>query len=550
MICEMAEERLSAYLDDMLDPQARAQIQVHLDDCVHCRETMADYRRYDEALAHLPQVTPPDSLRARIFESPEFLALVAEQARDEQRHDHERQRAAAARVTKGKSPSWPRVALQLAAVFALILGSALLVKQGLFPSGNQQTSTSTRTIGDPGSGVPLAAGSRLVYARDGALWSAPENGPGLAQRLTPAGVSVGVWSVSPNGRHVAYADAHGALHTIRSDGLSDTTIVSASSAISMLAWSPTGDQLAYVRSGAAGDALHLVNATGANDRALPTGVGVTVATAIWSPDGLRLAYVESLGTGQTLWAYDLVSHQTAQLAAQADAAAPAAHFTQLAWLPDTLRPAVTWAARNDTSSTITGVFTRFVLSGELHRLTPASSTYTAADFTAASGDGMWLLARSGDSPTLTRLAAGSGAASGAPALVSAPVRDIVWSPRGDAAAFVTTDGELGMWSPGAIHAGILRGVGDDPPAWSPGGSRLAVQTQQGVIAVGTSGDQTGVTVNLLSAGGPVGIRWAPDGQRLALVSASGVTIVGADGTGAKLADTHAAQGSFAWSVAG
>jgi putative zinc finger protein len=546
MICEMAEDRLSAYLDDMLDPQARVQIQVHLDDCAHCRETLADYRRYDGALAHLPQVSPPDSLRARIFESPEFLALVAEQARDEQRHDHERQRVAAASATQGKSPGWPRVALQVAAVFALVLGSALLFKQGIFSSGNQQASTSTRTIGDPGSGVPLAAGTRLVYAHDGALWSAPETGPGLAQRLTPAGVSVGVWSVSPNGHSVAYADAHGALHTIRSDGLSDTTIVPAGGTISMLAWSPTGDQLAYVRGVAAGDALHLVNATGANDRTLPTGASVIVSTAIWSPDGLRLAYVQSLGTSQALWAYDLVSHQAAQLAGQADSAVPAAHFTRLAWLPDTLRPAVTWAAHDDASSTISGVFTRFVLNGEQRRLTPSGSTYTAAGFTAASGDGRWLLARSGGSPTLTALAADSGVASSAPAHVSAPVRDIVWSSRGGTAAFVTTDGELGLWAPGGIHAGVLHGVGDEPPAWAPDGARLAAQTLQGVIAAET----TGITVRLLPAVAPVGILWAPDGQRVALVTASGVTIVGADGTGAKLADTHVPTGPFVWSVAG
>src|SRR5215469_16149634 len=76
MNCEMAEENLSAYLDDMLDPPDRATIQSHLDGCNRCREVLDDYRRYDTLLVHLPRVAPPDELRARIFESPEFLALV------------------------------------------------------------------------------------------------------------------------------------------------------------------------------------------------------------------------------------------------------------------------------------------------------------------------------------------------------------------------------------------------------------------------------------------------------------------------------------------
>ena len=170
MNCERAEEYLSAYLDDMLDPQLREEIQAHLDQCAHCREVLADYRRFDALLGITPRIAPPDALRDRLFGSPEYAALLADLAGEHRgspvatrprlrpvARESEAEpgvalsSAAPRRQTRAHRapPGWPRVALQTAAVFVLLLGSALLLKQGLFHSGTT-TGGSTRTIGNPG----------------------------------------------------------------------------------------------------------------------------------------------------------------------------------------------------------------------------------------------------------------------------------------------------------------------------------------------------------------------------------------------------------------
>ncbi|MGH2516309.1 MAG: anti-sigma factor family protein, partial [Ktedonobacterales bacterium] len=51
MTCEKAESYLSAYLDDMLDPQLRQDVAAHVEQCAHCAEVLADYRRGDALLA-------------------------------------------------------------------------------------------------------------------------------------------------------------------------------------------------------------------------------------------------------------------------------------------------------------------------------------------------------------------------------------------------------------------------------------------------------------------------------------------------------------------
>ena len=79
MNCEMAEKNLSAYLDDMLDPQLHQEVAAHLESCAICSEVVAEYRRFDALLAETPRVSPPPELRDRIFSSPELAAAVRQQ---------------------------------------------------------------------------------------------------------------------------------------------------------------------------------------------------------------------------------------------------------------------------------------------------------------------------------------------------------------------------------------------------------------------------------------------------------------------------------------
>lgn len=559
MNCEMAEDNLSAYLDDMLDPPDRADIQVHLDGCVRCREVLDDYRRYDTLLAHLPRVAPPDDLRARIFESPEYLAIVREQQRDQQRMG--RRRAIA-------PPGWQKIALQAAAVFVLVVGAALLIKQGLFSSGHPTGSVSISTIGNPGSsGSPLAAGNRLVFARADALWSAPETGPALAQQLTPHGITVAGFAVAPDGRHAAYVDGiHGDLHVIRSDGQRDTTIVQGHGLqiLGAPVWSPDGQQLAYVANSPDGPALHLINSSGTNDRVIAASSGglvVSFGHMIWSPDGLRVAWVQTASGAESLWSYDLVAHAARQVAKQADPAAAGAHFGDLHWLPDPLHPALTWAADTVSSpaansapavSVTSGVFTLALSSSSVQRLTASGATYSGRLFTAAHGDGAWLLISAGSTATLEAIAADSGAVFGATS-VPASVGIGIWSPDGTSVAYVTSARDLVRWMPTSGATQHLLSGATGYPAWSLDGSHLAVATSGGVVSVAVGAGNSASTIHLTAAPtqGPVATIWAPDGRAVVVISPSGVVIVTSDGTQSRVIEQGLLTGTpLEWSAAG
>lgn len=557
MNCEMAEDNLSAYLDDMLDPPDRADIQEHLDGCFSCREVLDDYRRYDTLLAHLPRVAPPDDLRARIFESPEYLALVREQQRDAQ---HAGRRLAIA------PPGWQKIALQAAAVFVLVVGAALLVKQGLFSTGRPTGSVSISTIGNPSTVAPLAAGNRLVFAQSGALWSAPESGPGLAQQLTPRGIAVAGFAVAPDGRHVAYVDGtHGDLHVIRSDGQRDTTIVQGHG-LQMLGapvWSPDGQQIAYVANSPSGPALHLINSSGTNVRVIAASSGGSVVSfghVIWSPDGLRVAWVQTASGAESLWTYDLVAHATRQIAAHADPANSTARFLDLHWLPDTLHPALSWAAdevsaptaNSTASSKISGVFTLALSSGSVQRLTPTNATYSGALFTGTHGDGAWLLYSAGSTSTLQAVTADSGAVLGT-TTVSGSVSAGFWSPNGTSVAYVTAAGDLALWTPSSGATQHLLSGATGYPAWSPDGSHLAVATSGGVVsvAVGTGNPASTTRLTAASAQGLGAAIWAPDGHAVVVISPSGLVIVASDGTQSRVIEQGLLSGTpLEWSVAG
>lgn len=594
MTCEKAEEHLSAYLDDMLDPPLREEVRAHVETCARCSELAADYRRFDLLLAAAPRVAPAAELHDRIFDSPQFAAVLRSVERESGQRagwrtavrplprpgEGEMGTAAAATPAAareaaapaggsstarhprrmGGPPGWARVALQAAAVFVLLFGSALLLKQGLLYSATTSTRGSTQTLGGPtGQGIPLAAGPRVIYARAGALWSAAEYGPELAQRLTSSAVTVRqAWAVSADGARIAYVDERTSdLHVVRSDGQSDHVIAAlgrqqcdpaaagcAAGDAMRIVWSPDGAQLAYVTQSGA---LTLVNGDGTNPRGI-SAVGQTVInTPVWSADGLRLAYVMASGAGQSgrqsLWAYDLVAKQPRQLTAPADGAA----IAQLAWIADPLHPALTWAATQGTS--ISGLFTVSALgdSGPL-RLTPPGSRYGAAAFSSRTGGGMWALASQTSDALATVSATGAGFAQSASA--GAVVASVVWSPLGRAVAIVTVNGDLSLWTPGGALTPVLAGV-SGVVAWAPDGGHLAAHTNGGVVAVALDASGPGAVTTLAQPRGDAALLWAPDGKSLAVGSSSGLAIASTGAAPIKQADTEAsASGPLAWTVAG
>jgi Tol biopolymer transport system component len=64
-------------------------------------------------------------------------------------------------------------------------------------------------------------------------------------------------------------------------------------------WSPSGNQISYLRSESAGNGqktnLHLINPDGTNDRVLVEDVGNLTGPATWSPDSRRLAFARDIG---------------------------------------------------------------------------------------------------------------------------------------------------------------------------------------------------------------------------------------------------------------
>ncbi|HKT39058.1 MAG TPA: zf-HC2 domain-containing protein, partial [Ktedonobacterales bacterium] len=348
MTCEWAEGYLSAYLDDALDPQLRKDVGAHIETCAHCQGLAEEFRRNDQLLATLAPVEPSDQLRQRIFESPAFAALV-------QQVERESAAAPPGRAASRRAPLYVRALVPVAALLTLTLGAALLFKQGLLPFGATSTSQpQTTTIGGPGSfDLPLSAGPRLVFLNGGALWSVAEyapnsqtNAPGTPQRLTGASARVIAWSVSPLGQantlagaRIAYVDGvTGALHIVHSDGQADTIVGSLS---------PT-------------------QSPGADLWASPAGHAALTGLA-WSPDGTQLAYVAVTADGATqARIYSLSSGSTLSAGASFDAP-----VTQLAWSGDSHSLAFT---------TVSGGVTQVIVwrAGQAVATMPADANITQA----------------------------------------------------------------------------------------------------------------------------------------------------------------------------
>lgn len=545
MTCERAEDELSGYLDGVLDPQLRRRVEAHLASCDRCQEILADFRRNDEMLRALPFIEPPPGMREQFFTSPRYLKLAEARAR---------QRNYTTPLT---------AALVAAAVLVLTLGGALLFRQGFFANQQANSTGTTTTIGGkPGGTQPLPAGPRLIYERGGALWSAPEHGAALPRLLTPAGVQVAGWSVSPDGHTVIYIAARtGALHTIRSDALNDAAIGSVTNghapasgfwttptgvAIAHgLVWSPDNTRVAYVAQTSAGVALHVMNATGAADISATPISGGTIGDLIWSADSIYVAYTANVAGGQSVWAFNVTTTTATRVAAQSDANSAAATADRLSWQAGNSAASLTWSAR--AQGVVTGVFRASpTASDSATRLTPNGASYTAADVSA---DGVWLVA---NGATISEIA-GSANSPHAVATLAHPVARVAWSPSGRIAA-VVSDGALSLLVPGKSSrlVTVARGLtAQSLVAWSPDGDALAWQSDEGVVSAPISLDAAGGAKVIAPRITATSLAWAPDGQSLALQTSAGVSLASPTGASARAADSQAANnGRFAWSLAG
>jgi Tol biopolymer transport system component len=547
MNCEQAEELLSAYLDDALEPGLSEQVRLHLETCERCRAILEDYRKLDDELATAPMVAPDQSLRDRLFSSDEYRAILEEQRAAADAPTEKTRRVLAA--LHPNSPLWSKALLPIAASVALALLLTVLARQGIFlGSANNHPVATTVPFSGPGqNNAPLAAGPRAVYLRDGRLWSAPEQGPGIAQPLTPGSVTVGAWAVSPldgasGAQRVIYIDTEtNALHLIRSDGQSDKALgVKASGGLS---WSPDGARLAYYAPGDnSATTLHMMNADGSGDRAIGS-ASSTSATPAWNADGTWLAFTQTYEKSQSVWSHKVVDNSSRQLAASADPQDAQASVARLAWTPNALQPTVTWSTTDNGSTT--GVFSADALGATpAQRLTPLGATYSAADYTSARSAGVWLVASGKELSEVIATTPGLTPVSSASDSVTA----ITWSPSGAMAA-VTTAGQLAIWAPGR---GLTTVENAQPGtvAWSADGRALAYALADSAKVVKISGTNVSAPTVISDATKIAALAWAPDGKSVALASEGGVMIATIDGGSQKqVDDARASEARLNWSIA-
>ena len=257
-----------------------------------------------------------------------------------------------------------------------------------------------------------------------------------------------------------------------------------------------------------------MNADGSGDREIGSDSS-TADAPVWNADGSWLAWTQTYQNAQSVWSYEVSDNSTHQLATSADAQDAQATVARLAWLPGSLQPTVTWSTIHNDA--ITGLLSASA-TGAAQRLTPAGTTYGAADYTPARSVGVWLVASGKDlaevvasTPGLTPVASASDA-----------VTAITWSPSGNMAA-VTTAGQLAIWSPGRGLTPVENGQ-TGAVTWSADGQSLAYAISDGAKMVKISGGNVATPRLISDAPKITALAWAPDGKSVALATESAVMI--------------------------
>lgn len=592
MNCEQVEERLSAYLDNMLAPDERRTTTIHLQACPHCMMLLAELRQHDILLAQLPRVHPSAALHERIFSAPEMRELARlfvdrVLISDEQTQPLEfmRQQAARERIERlqlvslpgGRAPQTPAEEIPstrlqtsfrsspisgahrkkrlftpwkiaVAALLIVTLGTA-----GLFSLSLRKQATSSNIAGaitppaaGPASGqtLPLAAGTRFVFWRAGALWSTLVDGNGhQPERLTPSNITVGAgWVVSPTlaghvaGDVLAYIDVQRAeVHTVRSDGQRDTSIpqvllqtgtqaasvwktTTGQTILSSLAWSNNGNMLAFVGdpSGSGQTNLYLYSTTTNKVQEVTPDLTGSIAHPVWSLDDTRLAFTLTHNGVVSILDYNMQNQGTLDLSNLATAQGDSTNSVlTLGWSPSASAPAVTWSL--GTSGQISSVWIHRVgVDSTLYPQRLAGGEYLQALYSprAAHDAGSWLLLTvvAGHAVDIWRVDLTPGAGL-VPLSSGKQVSFARWSPDGSS-VFYLDRASNGVGSGHLVNAltgadeQLSNAIAVDPaPDWSADNQQLAYSSgTQITIANALNGSQV-IRLNL--HGPATALAWSP-----------------------------------------
>ncbi len=588
MNCEQVEELLSAYLDNALALEERLAVATHLQGCSHCSTILADFQRLDALLSQQPRVSPDPALRNRIFSSSEYLELTGT-FDSSIGHSHDTgSRRSIRRDTPGRPqlvaipggrsrssselepPSleqhpamlpirrrrsnWGLRVMQvaIAAIILLTIGVGGLIGWNIW---SQQAHTGitagaiTPPAGGPQQAGPLPAGMRFVFLRGGTLWSAPADGSTQIRRLTADAITVAAnWVVSPAlpgraaGDRLAYIDLQKALlHTIRSDGQSDTIISQAllktgvqpssvwdtdtgMAILNSLAWSKDGSMLAFVADpkGTGLTNLYIASMDTGTVQMVPVPIKGSASHPVWSPDGVRLAFQLSYDGGVSILDYNTQNHGLLTITDSSTSDT----LLDLDWSPDVNAPAITWSM--GVIGHVHSIWIRHVGAGgatEPQLLTTGDYAQAIYSRMGHGGVGSWLLLTSMagrpadlwrlDVPPrtgLVRLTAGK------------QVSFAQWSPDGTQVDyFDAISAGVGAFHVVNVTTGIdtliASSVADEPaPAWSVDSQQLAYSTGKQTVVVNVQASKK--TFSLKLRGSASALIWSATSPHQLVVALS------------------------------
>ncbi len=529
MNCEQVKELLSPYLDDALAPEERRTVAAHLEHCPECNRMLADFHRFDTLLAQMPHISPDAALRERIFSSLEYLELtgtsgaldrLAGSTIPQQRiRPGARPRLVALPGGRGKQPpvykdaggrearphrdrvGWGQRAMQvvIAATVLLTLGIGGFIGWNLWQK-QTTVANNVNSITPPAAlqQGPIPAGTRFLFPRSGALWSAPSDGSNAVRRLTPTQTTVATgWTVRPAlvgrsaGDLVAYIDLQqGRVHIVRSDGQNDTAIQqpllqsdqilpaqwktgTGSTILNSLAWSKDGSMLAFIAAPRGIPQLYIYTpGTGALQQvALP--MAGAVSHLVWSPDGIRIAFEVQANGNVYILDYNTQNRDALTLSTVTER--PGDTVLLLDWSSGTMVPTLTWSVGG--AGHIHSIWKQSV-AGNMGPTLLISGDYLEAQYSqhGRGGTGSWLLvANNAPGAIVTLNLVGSLEMVTSGQQVSAAQ----WSPDGlSIGYFATLVSRSGAYHVVNTLTGvdtlIATGVAIDPaPTWSADSSHLA-----------------------------------------------------------------------------
>jgi WD40 repeat protein len=410
----------------------------------------------------------------------------------------------------------------------------------------------------PGAGqtIPLAAGTRFVFLRAGALWSTLADGSNQRpERLTPPGVTVADgWVISPTmpghmaGNMLAYIDIQsGTIHTIRSDGQQDTAIsrvlpktlnasvwesAAGQTILKSMIWSRDSNVLAFVSdpTGSGQNNLSLYFAETGRVQKVSSDLPGSVTRIAWSPDGTRLAFTLAHNGIVSVLDYNTRDRATLDLSNLAASKGEGGDSALvLGWSPNTTNPAVTWSLGS--IGQIHSLWMHRVgASGTLYPQLLLSGNFLQAIYSpnGENGAGSWLLVETvaGRAGDIWRLDLRPGV--GARALSRGKqISFAEWSPDGstifylDGQSNAVGNGYLVNAATGTSYLLSTHLATSPAPAWSSDGQQMAYSQQNKIIIANTlNGSQV---LQLKLHGRATNLTWSPAISHQLVVSLADTT---------------------------